>query len=65
MSGQAENLQQLVGFFKVDAGDGHGAVRVQQARRAAAQAPKAAPGHLHVHAAAQAAAPATKEFVKF
>ena len=70
MSGQAENLQQLVGFFKVEGTDMQ-MTRMQQGRRAAAPARQTGAQeqtHLaHATAGAQAGSkkPDQKDFVKF
>jgi methyl-accepting chemotaxis protein len=72
MSGQAQNLQQLVGFFKVEGAEGQAQERAVRAPARKAAAPvkqsRATP-HLPAHgpmpALAGAHAPQAKEFVKF
>jgi methyl-accepting chemotaxis protein len=72
MSGQAENLQQLMGFFKLEGSDTQ-AIRAPVRRTAApvrqmsAHEPARATAHAGVRAAAQGGAktPDQKEFVKF
>ncbi len=59
MSGQAQNLQQLVAFFKVEGGDV--AVKRAQPKRAVPQAPIRVPRHT----ASSPLAPDQKDFVKF
>ena len=72
MSSQAQNLQQLVAFFKVDGGEHAPARAVKAAAKPAAQhaapARPAAPARAHAPAyggGLALAAPQAKEFVKF
>jgi methyl-accepting chemotaxis protein len=64
MSGQAEGLQQLVGFFKIEATDTHAAgAEGRSAKKTARQQQMARPPAQPALASAQA--PSQKDFVKF